>query len=274
MKTVNYTVRELKNLIRESANEFNAKLGPNVRNANKENSEKSYRQMANRADDYEGGLLKAPKKNFPPREDYNKTMLHLHPRTEVDKDTKERYKAQAEGFSSELEKKNGSNKNGTFEGNKKFLKDLEDNRDKMDKEKEELAKSGLQGSKLSDEHFKKNNLTENKLQPKRLTFKKKFINEANMLQRIPSEYIKDGQVIYMTDRFDNEYIVECTKSEKSGIVETNVVGYNNKTKLNEQLDRMYSLFDFNEDDGQRLTNKERVDESETFEELMNLARGK
>lgn len=268
MKTVSYTVRELKNLIRESANEFEPKLGPNVAKDNKANNEKSYKDIAKQVKDYDGGV--STKQDMPQREDRNRTMFDLNPVSDPGKEYKSRVKAQMNGYSSELEEKNGTEKIGDFDGNKKIAKDMEANRDYIDKVKGDLSKSGLQGHNLPDEFHKKHNLTEKRT--KKLTFKKRFINEANMLQRIPDEYKVDGQQIIMEDRFGNKYIVECSKSEISGVVETNVTYYNNKKQLDEQVSRMYSLFDF--DDKAANGSQDKLEESRSFGELMDLVRGK
>ena len=54
----------------------------------------------------------------------------------------------------------------------------------------------------------------NLFSPKRLIFKKTtFVNESQMLSRIPEEYKVDGQKIYMKDCKGNEYIVECRKCD-------------------------------------------------------------
>lgn len=274
MKTVSYTVRELKNLIKESANEFEPKLGPNVMKDNKANNEKSYKDVSKQVKDYDGGI--STDRDTKKREDRNRTMMDLNPVVDPGKEYKAKVDAQRKGYSSELEMNNGSEKIGDFEGNKKIAKDMDDNRKYREDLETKFAKSGLQASKLPDEQFKKNHLSENRNpKAKKLTFKKRFINEANMLQRIPDEYKVDGQQIIMEDRFGNKYIVECSKSEKSGIVETNVTYYNNKQKLDEQLDRMYRLFDFEPDNSRSSqTSQQRIEESRSFGELMNLARGK
>ena len=113
-----------------------------------------------------------------------------------------------------------------------------------------------------------------KSKAKRLEFKHtKFLNEAQMLTRIPEEYKVDGQKIYMKDSVGNEYIVECAQSEKTGFVETNVVGYNNEKKLNEQMDRINQLFGYKtETEFAPSTAKQRIEENDSFQEMMNLSR--
>jgi hypothetical protein len=94
-----------------------------------------------------------------------------------------------------------------------------------------------------------------------------------MLSRIPEEYKIDGQKIYMKDAADNEYIVECVKSETTGIIETNVVGYSNERVLSEQLDRMNQLFNYEASkDYAPATVQQRIAENSDFEGFMNLSR--
>ena len=100
METYRISVKELKNLINESANEFKAKLGPNVEADNKKNNEKSYKDSEKRAKDYDGGLAKEEKKKLQQKEDYNRTTLDYNPINEPDKATKDRNEAQAEGYTS------------------------------------------------------------------------------------------------------------------------------------------------------------------------------
>ena len=109
---------------------------------------------------------------------------------------------------------------------------------------------------------------------KRLEFKHtKFLNEDQMLTRIPEEYKKDGQKIYMKDCIGNEYIVECTKSEMTGFVETNVVGFSNERMLNEQKSRMEELFNYQSSkDYAPSTYAERINENDSFQEMMDLSR--
>ena len=110
---------------------------------------------------------------------------------------------------------------------------------------------------------------------KRLTFKHtRFLNEGQMLSRIPEEYKRDGQVIYMNDVAGNEYIVECAKSEMSGLVELNVVAHNNEKLMNEQLNRIQELFDYKTPATYAPSSMEtRVNESKGFKDIMDLSRG-
>ena len=201
MKTLSYKVGELKMVIKESTNEFKEKLGPNVRRDN----EKNNRETEKRAKDFDGGLKEPKKREIPPRNDGNATMFDLNPRTEPTERYKKDQEDRMNGYTSSLEAKNGIKKAGATFDDGKLRKNFEDARDARNKEREDLASSGLVGRVLADKDknkFKRNNLTEN-MKAKRLIFKNtRFINESQMLDRIPEEYKVDGQKIYMKDGYE------------------------------------------------------------------------
>ena len=120
--------------------------------------------------------------------------------------------------------------------------------------------------------FKKPNLYESKPGAKRLRFKHtKFLNESQVLTRIPEQYKVDGQVIYMCDKADNEYIVECVRSERSGVIETNIVSHSNKTAMNEQMSRIQELMGFKTNTNDRYS---QINENKEFGDILNTARTK
>jgi hypothetical protein len=266
-------VGEIKKLIAESSQEFSPVLGAGVESNNKKNNEKSYKDAEKAAKDFDGGL-KDPKKvaNLYPKTDANRTTLDYNPRTEPDKEFKDKVEAQLQGYTSKLEKENKIEKAGAeFDNDGKIAKQLEDNSKELNKQKEDLAHSGLQSHNLEKE--KKNTMYESNT-PKRLIFKHtRFINESQMLARIPEEYKKDGQKIFMKDMAGNEYIVECEKSS-TGVIETNVTGFNNKEIMNEQVSRIQQLMEYTP--GKSLytdTREVRINENQNFSDMMNLTRG-
>lgn len=270
MGTLSYRVGDLKRLIKESSQEFEAKLGPNVKSDNKSNNEKSYKEAEKRAKDYDGGLTDRPKGKLPDKMDGNKTTLDYNPMTEPNQEYKDKVKAQAKGYTSTLEEKNNIDKSGEFDNDSKIYDNFSKAGKEMDKNKSDLEHSGLVTSKMPKKE--KNRLSENKA--KRLTFKTRFINESHMLQRIPDEYKRDGQKIYMRDIADNEYIVECT-ANNAGVIETNILSYNNKNLMNEQVDRIHALMNYTQSrDFGPASNTERINESRGFKDIMDIARGK
>ena len=275
MEIISYKVGELKRIIKESKNEFDPKVGPNVMSDNKRNNEKSYKDAEKSAKDYDGGLRKEPKGSLPEKTDGNRTTLDYNPRIDPGKDFKDKVDAQAKGYTSKMEMENGIEKAAEFDNDGQIKKQFSDASDKTNDAKKKLADSGIQGHNLKDENKEKNTMYENTTpKAKRLKFKNtKFLNEAQMLDRIPEEYKVDGQRIYMKDSADNEYLVECVKSEKTGIIETNVLSYNNERVLSEQLERMNQLFNYETSkDYGPATVKQRIDENSGFKEIMDLSR--
>ena len=191
------------------------------------------------------------KKEIPAKVDRNATMLDLHPVEEPSKEYKDRVESQVKGYTSTMEEKNDIKKGGaTFDDDGKLYDHFKKQTEERDKEKEDLEASGLAARVIYDkdpDKFKKHNLIKKgnlseKMKAKRLIFKNtRFLNESQMFDRIPEEYKVDGQKIYMKDGFENEYIVECEKNEM-GVIETNIVSYNNKHTMNEQVDRIFDLF--------------------------------
>ena len=268
-----YKVGELKKLIAESSQEFSPVLGPSVKSDNKKNNEKSYKDAEKAAKDYDGGL-KDPKEvaNLYPKPDANKTTLDYNPRVEPDKEYKDKVEAQLKGYTSKLEEDNGIEKAAEFDNKGKIAKQLEDKAEENDKEALDNANAGLKTRENPIE--KKNTLFKESVSPKRLVFKHtRFLNEAQMLARIPEEYKKDGQKIFMKDAAGNEYIVECEKSS-TGCIETNVTGFSNKELMNEQISRIQQLMGYTPGNNETADYREgRINENENFSDIMNLSRG-
>lgn len=276
MSMYSYKVGDLKKIITEQVNEFKPVIGQGVIKDNAKNNDKSYKDAEKAAKDYDGGLRPEKKGTLPDKTDGNRTTLDYNPRTEPDKSFKDKVDAQAKGYTSKLEEENGIEKAGAeFDKDGKIAKQFEKASDEVNKVKKDLADSGIQGHNLKDENKKKNTMYENKKPvAKRLEFKHtKFLNEAQMLSRIPEEYKNDGQKIYMKDSVGNEYIVECEKSEKTGFIETNVVGFNNPKLLSEKKERIEQLFDYQSSkEFAPTTAKQRIEENQSFQDLMNLSR--
>ena len=112
MNTVCYKVGDLRQMVRESANEFKAKIGSNVESENKRNNEKSYKESEKRAKDYDGGLKDLKIGELSDKTDNNQTTLDYNPSIEPDKEYKKKVDAQAKGYTSELEEKNDNERGG------------------------------------------------------------------------------------------------------------------------------------------------------------------
>lgn len=247
MEQRTFLVKDLKRMISEAKSEFNPMLGVNVENDNKKNNEQAYKDAEKKAKDFDGGLKEPKKEKLADKTDANRTTLDYNPRTEPDKNFKDKVKAQAKGYTSTMEEKNGIEKAAEFDDDSRIFNQLTKSGDKLTKEKEDLAHSGLVSKNLPKEE--KNAMYETTLKPKRLVFKHtKFINESYMLSRIPEEYKKVGQIIHMKDMVGNEYIVECEKSS-TGFIETNIKSYSNKELVNEQVGRIFELMDYKKGNG-------------------------
>jgi hypothetical protein len=258
--------------IKESANEFNAKLGAGVESTNKKNNDKSYKESAKKT----GVKTTEPKKTkeLDRSDDMNCTTLDNTTWGNVGEKFKEKIKAQAQGYTSTLEKQSKTERNAEFDDDARIYKSMKKNADARNKAKSEIEHSGIVGSKTPKKE--KNTMYENVnlSSPKRLVFKKTtFINEAQMLSRIPEEYKVDGQKIYMKDCKGNEYIVECRKCDYNGNVETIILNYNNEQILNEKVNRMWELFNYDSAKNTGTFKKQdRINEEAKLGELINRAR--
>ena len=260
-----FTVGELKRLIKESSTEFKAKMGKDVEKVNKSNNDKSQKENEKKIK----VIKKTERGDLPEKTDHNRTTLDYNPRIEPDEKYKNRIKAQALGYTSELEMNNNIEKSDDYECNKKIYKQFVDASKERNDKSAEIAHTGLQARMRNKEEFERKSLYEKKeLKPKRLVFKHtKFVNETQVLNRVPEEYKNDGQIIHMCDKFDNVYIVECVKSENTGKIETNIVSHTNKTMMNEQMKRMYDLIDFKSNTNERYN---QVSENENFKEIFKI----
>ena len=81
---------------------------------------------------------------------------------------------------------------------------------------------------------------------KRLHFNKTvFVNESQMLKKIPDNMKFNGNKFFMKDSVGNEYLIECVQDKViKDIIHTNIINYENKEKLNETFNRMKQLYSF------------------------------
>ena len=81
---------------------------------------------------------------------------------------------------------------------------------------------------------------------KRLHFNKTvFVNESQMLKKIPDNMKFNGNKFFMKDSVGNEYLIECVQDKViKDIIPTNIINYENKEKLNETFNRMKQLYSF------------------------------
>ena len=272
MGEITYSVKELKRIIKESSqNEFKPKLGPNVERDDKKNSQEAYKEAEKRAKDYDGGL-KTPKRNpLSPREDGNKTMLGLDYDAEPGKTYKDRAKAQAMGYSSDIEKKNGIDKVGDF--NDDFYENEKKTVERMSKDKENIRTSGLVSRELKkdDKDYGKSNTVFNEGRIKRLTYQHtKFLNESQIFSKIPEDFKVDGNKFIVRDATDSEYLIEWCVDGKNNISEGRIINERNLKETDKALDRMAELMGYNSGSIYgRGSSRSVVNENKNVEDMLN-----
>jgi hypothetical protein len=103
---------------------------------------------------------------------------------------------------------------------------------------------------------------------KRLNFKNEFKSELDMKKLIPEHYKYDGHVFLMTDG-NETYKVRWDDSLNEGTV----LSYNNKSMINEDLNKMKKLFNYKYSDSMGKTNNY-GEETNTFNKLFESTKGK
>lgn len=275
-----YTVRELLQLSEASTpkNEFKPKFGNGAKRGSNEN-EKAVEDIRKNAEEYDKeGRKEQPRK---PKDthyiDYNKTPMDAYFETEVPKETKERWYAQACGYPSKynMEHNDLADYHET-EGNKNFI----DQRIKTSKEmadnREMEASTGLKAraKEYKGKDYAPNtafkNMNESK-PTKRLVFKNTtFLNESQVLAKVPEDYKIDENKFYMRDKTGTDYLVECT-ADPFGFIHMEVVNKFNKNAINEELEKMRKLADYNySDDNKKVDHNSCGDMSESIHNFRSL----
>ncbi len=257
-----YTLSEFCKVLKESQ-EFKARKGKNVESEDKKNNEKAVNDILKQGKEFDGGLSDEKKKENP-RDitDYNKTTLDNDFAYEPSKEYKDRVKAQVHGFPSVENEKNSKieeeNDSLDFEGNKDFYEQNAEKRKKVADARQTDKHAGLKSHNLPKETFKDNTLYTNESRKmKRLNFSKTvFLNEAEMIKKIPDDMKIDGNKFYMKDAVGNEYLVECVKDKAiNDIIHTKVVDYRNKEKIDETFKRMTELYGYKSSNGTQNSGK-------------------
>ena len=270
------TVKAIKGLIKESQQEFKAKLGNGVESGNKTNNGKAYSDAKKRAKDFDGGLSDevGEKKADYKREDFNKTLMDYTP-DNVTPEYKKRVKKEFV--------------NGDKE-NEKIYKELKKSGEEQQKNEKELKKSGLQAREWPDEVFDKDNMYEsrdgfdmrkmlnslnekttrkqfNESHVKTVLFKKtEFLNEAHMISRIPDDFKKNGTSFKMKDKNGSEYLVEWDNNK------ANIIEHINKKGMDESISRMKELFDYRSSDTKTNYSDRLNENDDKFQETLNKMR--
>lgn len=263
-----YNLSEFCRVLRESQ-EFKAKKGGDVESENKKNNGKAVNDILKQSKDYDGGIQDITKREDPrDTDDFNKTTLDVDFDFEPNKAYKDKVKAEVEGkFSAKNAKDTKIEKENEgldFEGNKEFYKTRQEIAKKRGDRRYALKTSGLQSRELAkdkdfDKEFKDKTLfaqNESK-KMKRLHFSKTvFLNEEQMLNKIPDDMKTDGNKFYMKDSVGNEYLIECVRDKVlNDVIHTNVVDYRNKEKMNEMFNRMKELYGYKSESNRQNTGK-------------------
>ena len=148
--TVKEAVAAMRSIIAEQ-NEFKPKIGDGVSSGNKKANNEFYTNAKKLAKEEP---MSSAKKNE--REDKNRTTLEYRYENEPSDKFKKRVHAQAMGYTSELEKSNGIEKNAAF--GDEFYKGEKKHTNKIHQDTKQLKKSGLQARELPDDVFDKNDI--------------------------------------------------------------------------------------------------------------------
>lgn len=309
MKTVAFSVKELKGLIQESSNEFKAKLGPGVKSGNETNNGKAYKDAEKRAKDYDGGLadsIEVAKYDKTKEGDDNRTTLDYEV-DNVDQKYKDRIEAQALGYTSVAEKENGIEKLGDYDGNKQIFKAITDDADQWKEKMVNARASGLAARTYDKEKtFKHGDLYEKKegkkkaepegwrdpvrrgIWPKEENDEKEEKKETNENKNIKTAYFKKTVFLtegHMMSRIPDEFKVEenvFRMKDKTGneyLLEwkngkAEVISHSNKQGMNESIERMKALYGYKASDYYKnTTTASRLAESnESFTDTLDKAR--
>lgn len=270
-----YSFSELKTILTEEKNEFNPKYGRGYNAKTEDNqNEKAVKDIAKQTKDMDGGLQDKATRHTNPEgiDDRNKTTLDYDYAYEPSDSYKKRVKDLAEyGTTSEVGKKEMDDE--VVQGNKNFYEKRKEIRKKDADAKQEYKHAGLKAHNLPKEIYKDNTLFTESRKMKRLHFKNTtFLNEAQMLKRIPEDYKVDGNKFIMKDSKGNEYLVECKKDTLcEGYIHTNVLGHNcGKQTINEALEKFNRLSGYKSSDYN--TKVEQISESQKYGDMLNITR--
>lgn len=296
---IRYKVGDFRRLVAESSNDFKPVIGPNVEKDNKENNGKAYKEAKSRAKDYDGGLSKKIGEEKPKYEknDANRTTMDVNPEN-VSDEYKKRVKAQAEGYTSEMEKNNGIDKTGDFSDNENIYDAIKKAGKEIHKNVADFKASGVRARALPKDTFDREELYEErsaegnsmrnlidtlkntidesrslikeKKAPKTIYFKKTvFINESYMKSRIPDEFKKEGAEFVMKDKNGTEYLIEW----KNGAAE--ILSSANKAQFESDMEKFHRLSEYNRSAYNKSTATERLREGrDEFNRILQITRQK
>lgn len=257
-----YKVSDLRQMIKESANEFKPVKGKNVDKENKANNEKAYSETEKRTKSYDGG---AKKKNKGEEYTYpitpNKGMQDLQYDGEVPEQYKKNVAAQMKGYTSAENEKLHKNDETYLEYNE--IKGMKERAKQFKQNRDTATEIGLTGKELDPKKVEQ--LRDTVFESKAVKYKYKqtvFVNEAHMLVKLPDEAKKEGYKCIMEDAKGTSYYV-VWHEDKPEIL--------NKTKVNEEANKIMNLIGY-KSEPIHTTRTQRVNENAMVEDMMNKVR--
>lgn len=258
-----------KKSVLEAKNEFEPVFGKNVPSDNKKINTQAYKDIQKETGAYDGGLTREKKTLGSVTPANNRGMSDLD-YDSISKPFKEKVKSQIKGYvSAEAEKlhKNDEFGNAYYDSNN-LSKEIEKHAKEAKKEKDKSKTDGLVSSKYKDETEKNSDTMFESKKISKIQFKHtQFLSEGHMLSKVPDEFKVEGKTFIMKDTADNEYLVEWTDKKP------NVTKRINKTQVNEEMNRIKSLYGYKSKDYFTTTNSQsRINESKEFSDMLNKAR--
>jgi len=254
---------------KDAKNEFEPVFGKNVPSDNKKINTQAYKDIQKETGDYDGGLTQEKKSLGAVTPANNRGMSDLD-YDSISKPFKDKVKSQIKGYvSAEDEKlhKNDEFGNAYYDSDN-LSKEIEKHAKDAKKEKDRSMTDGLVSSKYKDETEKNSDTMFESKKISKIQFKRtQFISEGHMLSKVPDEFKVEGKSFIMKDSVGNEYLVEWTDKKP------NVTKKLNKAMVNEEMERIKSLYGYKSKDYFTTTNSQsRINENKEFSDILNKAR--
>lgn len=222
-------------------------VGKNVWKDNSINNEKAVKDIIKQTEKYNDVKQEERSTNPENIQDFNKTTLDVNFAYEPSDTYKDRVKSQVKGFTSVENEKNSDVKENNsldFEGNEKFYDNNVEKQKEIAAQEEDDKNAGLKTHNKELQNNKANHIYKESKTMKRLKFNRTFLNEAQVLSKVPDHYRTDGNRFMIQDKAGTQYIVECKKDKHVDYIHTNIVQINNPEKIDEQFKRMMELSNY------------------------------
>lgn len=255
-----YTVSELLQLNETSIpNNFKPVMGDGVKRSGNEN-EKAVKDIIKNVKEFNSveGIDDEKRTSKVPFIDYNKTTMDANFAYEPDDKWKERVKKLATANTE-------SDMADCYdtEGAEKFYQLRKEMAEDRNEQEENERIKGIVGRNNYDhkaKDYSNHSGYVNEAPMKRLKFKNTtFLNESQVLSRIPEEYKIDENRFYMQDKTGTDYLIEC-KADPFGFIHVSIEGKLNKKTVNEQLNRINELSNYKYSNNNCKVNKTQVND--------------